>query len=426
MCFQSFTEVNMIRIINAYDIGSDRKRDYRLFMLAFFLLMSYGIVLQIRYGWYKADSYVTTLLAFSYLKNGFIRRGLVGTLFDILCRSFPSIHSYRGATWFMWGMNVIYFFSLVIFIKWILGAIKERSVYKGAYIFSLICFTFMIPTACVQNGALGRADLLQIALCVVQIYLLIVMRHEWLTVLMTAVNVMFHEGYVLMTFCAVLIVIIYRALNTDGKKKRYWTLFALHIAVLLIMSVLSLVGSRRGGNPDGYAAALESAKALNLNGSVHWNLLYMMSGVTPENAEIINDAMFVAEGKRELPIFLICFIPAFIVFGKALVNLFRFSGREKIGTHITSVLLGPVLIGVEYLKFCDYGRYILWLVFYYFIVFVSFALMDDEGAKEALSRSYEYSNIKAILVLALMMMYQPLPTCSFTMISRKLKEWFLD
>ena len=416
----------MIRMINDYEIGSDRKNDHRLFLLAFFILMSYGIVLQLRYGWYKTDSYVTTLLAFSYLKNRFIRRGLVGTLFDVLCRLFPFVYSYRGAVWFMWGMNALYFISLLVFTKRILGTIKDRSVYRGAYIFSLICFTFMIPTACVQNGALGRADLLQIVLCLLQIYLLIEMKHEWLTVPMTAVNVMFHEGYVLMTFCAVLIVIIYRALNTEGKRKKYWALFAAHIAVLLIMSVLSLVGSRRAGSPDAYEAALQSAKALNSNGSVHWNLLYMMSGTTPENAEFINDAMYVAEGKRELPVFLICFIPVFMIFGKALVNLFRCSGKKRIGTHITALLLGPVLIGVEYLKFCDYGRYILWLVFYFFTVFVSFAAMNDEGAEGSLSRSYGYSNIKALLVLAVMMIYQPLPTCSFTMISRKIKEWFLD
>ena len=413
----------MIKRINAYELGKDREKDFRLFLLGFFLLLIYGVVCQLHIGWYKADSYVTSLLAFSYLKHGFVRRGLVGTLFDLLCRLIPSLMSYRGAVWFMWGVNMIYFTSLLTFVKRLLKKIGEREEYRGAFFFALVCFAFLIPSACVKNGALGRADLLQIVLCLLQIWLLIEMKHEWLTVPLTAVNVMFHEGYVLMTFCAVLIVIIYRALNTEGKRGRYWTLFALHIAVLLVMSVLSLLGSR-AGSPEGYNAALRTARTLNEDGSVHWNLLYMMSGYTPEDAVYIDDAWFVAEAKKELPIFLVCFIPAFIIFGKGLVNLFKQAGGKRRGTHLTALLLGPMLIGVEYVKFCDYGRYILWLVFYFFIVFLALAAMDDEGARGSLRSSYGYSNMKVIGVLALMMIYQPLPTCSFTLISRKLKQLF--
>ena len=411
----------MIRAINAYDLGQDKKRDYRLFMLAFFLFLLYGVAIQLFSGWFLADSYVTTLLAFSYLSHGFFRRGLVGTLFDILCRILPAARSYRGAIWFMWGVNLLYFSALLSFSKCIFGKLREKAVYKGAFFFALVCFAFMIPTVCVRSGALGRADLLQIILCLLQIYLLIEMKLEWLTVPMTAINVMFHEGYVLMTFCAVLIVLLYRALNTEGKRKKYWVLFALHIAVLLAVSVLSLVCTR-AGSPEGYEKALASAQSLNAQGNVHWNLLYMMSGYTPENAAIIDDNRFVLEGRRELPFFLVCFIPAFLVFGKAIVNLFKQAGGKKCGTHITAVLLGPVLIGVEYLKYCDYGRYILWLVFYFFVVFLSFAAMNDEGAEGALSKSYAYSNAKAILIIAVMMIYQPLPTCSFTRISRLLKR----
>ena len=210
----------MIKRINAYELGKDREKDFRLFLLGFFLLLIYGVVCQLHIGWYKADSYVTSLLAFSYLKHGFVRRGLVGTLFDLLCRLIPSLMSYRGAVWFMWGVNMIYFTSLLTFVKRLLKKIGEREEYRGAFFFALVCFAFLIPSACVKNGALGRADLLQIVLCLLQIWLLIEMKHEWLTVPLTAVNVMFHEGYVLMTFCAVLIVIIYRALNTEENLAR--------------------------------------------------------------------------------------------------------------------------------------------------------------------------------------------------------------
>ena len=412
----------MIKAINSYELRKNPKKDYRFLFLAFFLLLLYGASLQLVLGWYKADSYVSTLLAFSYLKNGFIRRGLAGTLYDLVCRTIPIAYSYRGAVWFMWGINVLYFISLLAFVKWALDKIEEKEVYKGAYFFALLCFTFMIPTVCVRIGALGRADVLQIVLCLFQIYLLIEMRWEWLTIPLTAVNVMFHEGYVLMTFCAVLIVLLFRAINTEEKRKKYCLLLVLNVIVLLASTLLSLLGRMRAGTAEEYATALNTAASINSEGAVHWNLLSMMADFCPENAPIIDDARFVANGRKELPIFLVCFIPAFCIFLKPMVNLFRQDAGKKRLTHITAVLLGPMLIGVEYIKYCDYGRYIFWLVFYFFVVFLSFATMNDEGAKKALGKSYIYTNVKALFILALMMVYQPLPTCSFTLISRMIRQ----
>ena len=65
-----------------------------------------------------------------------------------------------------------------------------------------------------------------------------------------------------------------------------------------------------------------------------------------------------------------------------------------------------------------------WLVFYFLIVFLCFAAMDDEGAKGALQKAFGFSNGKALLVIAAMMVYQPLPTCSFTSISLLLRKLF--
>ena len=407
----------MIARINAYEPGSNRKKDARLFLLAFALFLAYGIACQIYKGWYNADSYVTTLLAFSYLDNGFFRRGLIGTIFSIVYRIIPAAKSAHGAVWFMWGMNVIYFASLLLFIRWILRKTADNAVYKGIYFFSLICFAFLIPTACFQGGLLGRADLVQMALCLLQVYLLTEKKCEWLTLPITAVNVLFHEGYVLMTFCTVLIVLLYRALCTEGKRGKYWLLFGLNLAVCGIMSVLSLKGGNKAGTPESFAAASALAGLLNEDGSVHYNLLYMMAGYQPENAPVINDAGFVFMERQELPVFLICFIPAFLVFGRGIVNLFRCANGKRIGLHIAAVLLGPALISVEYMKYCDYGRYIVWLIFYFFVMFLTFSVMDDEGAKSSLRVSFGYKNTSALLIIAVMMLYQPIPTFRFTRIS---------
>ena len=79
--------------INAYELGENRRKEFFAFLLAFAMFFAYGIAYKIYSGWYAADSYVTTLLAFSYLDNGFCRRGLVGTIFSIVYRIFPAAKS---------------------------------------------------------------------------------------------------------------------------------------------------------------------------------------------------------------------------------------------------------------------------------------------------------------------------------------------
>ena len=409
----------MIKGINSIKLGRNKIFDTLLFLLAFAIFWCYGVYYR-RFWEGSAGSYVTTLLAFSYLDNGFCRRGLIGTLFSVIYKIFPAEKTALGATRFMWGMSVVYSASLILFFRWICSKIKDEKVYRGAYIFGVICFAFLIPTACFQGGAFGRADLLQMAVCLLQVYLLVERKCEWLTIPLTAVNVLFHEGYVLMTFGSVLIVLLYRAICTEGAHRKYWLLFGLNIAVCGIMSVLSLKGGNKAGTPESFAASSALAKLLNEYGSVHYNLLYMMAGYQPENAPVINDANFVNFQLRELPVFLVCFIPAFLVFGRGIVNLLRGTNGKKIGLYITAVLLGPALIAVEYIKYCDYGRYIVWIVFYFFVMFLAFAAMDDEKAKNALSVSFGYKNFTALLIVILMMIYQPIPICGFTQVSSQL------
>lgn len=406
----------MFKAINAYELGKNRKKDFRLFLLAFLLFVAYGLFFQFRRGWYSADCYVTTLLSMSYLKDGFFRRGLVGTLYDIVCRVIPAAFGYKGAVWFMWGMNLVYYAALLVFVKWMLGKIEDNAVYKGAYFFSMICFAFMVPTACYCSGALGRADLLQMAICLLQIGLLITQRAEWLTLPLTAVNVLFHEGYVIMTFCTVLIVLFYRTLYAGEKRGRYWLLLALNVIVCGIMALLSVMAAP-AANAGNYERVYGVAESLSSAGKVHYNLIYMMTGYMPENAPVILDAQFIETNLRELPVFLVCFIPALIVWFRGVLQLFKQAGKERVFMHIAAILLGPALIGVEYARYCDYGRYIFWLVFYFFTMFLSLAVMGDKGAKGALEKAYGFKNTVAILVIALMMPYQPIPTCYFTKIS---------
>ena len=147
----------MIKRINSYELQKDRNKDFRLFLVAFLLFVAYGIFRQVRCGFFTGGSYMTTLLAFSYLKNGFLRRGLIGTIFDLVSRVFPGIVSYKGAIVFMWGMNIIYFVTLLLFTKWIFDKIKDEKVYRGAYFFSLICL------AQYMNGVSARLVIIYIS-----------------------------------------------------------------------------------------------------------------------------------------------------------------------------------------------------------------------------------------------------------------------
>ena len=187
-----------------------------------------------------------------------------------------------------------------------------------------------------------------------------------------------------------------------------------------LVAALSITVGGRNGTAAEYEAALARARSLQIDGAVHYNLVSMMAGYTPQGGSISDDARILEMELIELPIFLVCFLPALFVFGKGIFQLFRQAKGQRVGLHITAVLLGPALIGIQYAKYCDFGRYIMWLVFYFFIMFTVFAVMGDEGAGKSLGTAYGYSNVKAILVILLMMIYQPLPTCRFSHLSSEI------
>ncbi len=230
-----------------------------------------------------------------------------------------------------------------------------------------------------------------------------------------------------MTFSAVLIVLLYRCMHADKQKAKYWIVFVLNLISCAAVAVLSLKITGTGNAKENYELAYQASQTLNETGpwgNIHYNLLYMMSGYKPEGGPVSADAFYHQQGKIELPIFLVCFLPVFYLLLKGYFHLFKESGKENLIIHILSLILGPALIGVEYVKYCDYGRYILWLVYYFFTVFLTFTVMGDDKAGKALEKAYGFENWKALCIVALMMPYQPLPTCNFTHLSRFILEHF--
>ena len=68
--------------------------------------------------------------------------------------------------------------------------------------------------------------------------LILTERAEWLVVLLAAVCVMIHQGYVFMYANIVLVLLFYKAMSGAGKRSRkYWKLF---VATFVVISALFL------------------------------------------------------------------------------------------------------------------------------------------------------------------------------------------
>ena len=384
-----------------------------------FGLALWGIACQIMIGWNTVDSYCTTLLAFSYQKYGFVRRGLLGSIYQLFCSWFPGLLNDKGAFGFMCGMTILYWGALVLFCKQAVNRTVERKNQRCLFFFLLFFMEFLIPTAFFAGGAFGRADLCQMVICLLQIYLIIERRMEWLTIPLTSVNVLFHEGYLCMTFAAVLIILIYRLAKDEGAKRKYLWLLIGNIIAMAIPAVISVACSRNGTIEE-YEQAYAVAESLNSSGAVHYNLLSTMCGYE-QNVILTDDSIFKSRELLETPVFLVIFLPVLIAYGKFIVGLFRHLQGKKKGVYLWLLLLGPALISVEFIVFCDFGRYVCWLCFYYFASFISLYSMGDEALALTVTQMLDG---KKRYIFLINMIYQPLLTTSYCAVSSLLLTIF--
>lgn len=328
-------------------------------------------------------SYNSTLLALSY-EYGFTSRSLLGTIYHVLDYVLPiNMISYDSVLNFARIVTGIFFLFLYLFVFLCLKKCRVEFIKPCEY---LILF-FMLFTIATFSGGYNffRVDLFMMFVSLICTLLIVYGKAEWLVIPLSAIGVMFHQGYVFMFFNVSLVLLFYKFLSVDKKGKiKYGIIFS---SAFLLGSALFLwfeFFSRSNGAAI-YDQIVEEARNLALNGQYHTTLLYHeVLGVDLSETE----RAFRKINIVELSFFTAFFIPYLVVTVQFFKRLLKRATTKLEWFKYFIVAIGAATMLPNFILKIDYGRWILAVITYYAIVIFSLVAMKDKKVEEQLMDSY--------------------------------------
>ena len=177
----------------------------------------FSIVMCIYYFAHEMSEYNTSLYALSY-KYGFISRGIIGTLWQALDHVVPfDLMTYGNVYYANIIITALFYLLLFIFFVWIIRRLdgeNKRNV-KYLIVFFFICTIPMYVT----RQHLGRIDIFLIAISIICVWLIILEKTEWLIIPLCIIAMLIHQGFVFTNINVVLVLLFYKILTSEKKKK---------------------------------------------------------------------------------------------------------------------------------------------------------------------------------------------------------------
>ena len=364
------------------------------------IIAALGIVISARYWVGVVNCLNTTVYAFSY-KYGFISRAFMGTVLrvlNIILNIFVpyDLLTYPGIRYFSMLLNTLFIVMLLMFFYMCLNACEEymeRHLLVLMFVFSIFAF----PEYLTEEN-FGRSDICMAMVTILGCYLLIKEKWEYLIIPLSGMAVCIHQGYVLMFFNVLLVILWCKIFDHEGKnRKKYITIFA---ASLLVASVLFLYlnfFSHQNG-AEIYDEIYEVASSLAHDGVVHTNL--MMHEILGESP-FVNEWAEHVHNFQEFPVLIILMLPYLVI----AFRFFRNTIREAKGAYklkYLAVAVGSATILPDLIVKIDYGRWMFSIVFYYFMTILVLLALKDNIIGHNFNREVERMKQKPALTIALM------------------------
>ena len=349
-----------------------KQREIRKFMimlsvvnLALFAVTCRGMV----------RSYNTTMLALSY-EYGFTSRSLLGTLYHLLDAVLPlDLIDYRAVVATAYVATILFVLFVEYFLYRCLRCCEGEMVKYGEYL-ALILSLCLVSTFSFPYNFF-RVDIFMILVSLLGVLCLVKERAQWLVVPLSALGVMFHQGYVFMYFNLILVLLFYRALSwwkEDRRKaRRYGLLFALSFLVGSALFLWFEFFSRSNGAAF-FDTIKSEAEKLSYDGIYHSTLLYHeVLGIdlasTEEEFSRVNAVQILMCGIVCLPM---------LVFGvRFFAGLIKKAKGASEKWKYLAVVLGAATILPDFLLKIDYGRWMAAVVVYYVGIVLALLAMKD-------------------------------------------------
>lgn len=189
-------------------------------------------------------SYNATMLSLSY-KYGFTSRALLGTIYQSIADIMPfDMYNYESVLVFAHIITIVFFVFIMVFSYYCLISVGEEKQNTCKYL--LFFFdTFVISTFFGGFNFL-RVDLFMIVIALLCALIICKDKYLWLVIPLSALGVMFHQGYVFMYFNIALVLLLYRVL-IEKKKTKYIVVFVLSFLVASVLFIWFEFLSRKNG-----------------------------------------------------------------------------------------------------------------------------------------------------------------------------------
>ncbi len=319
------------------------------------------------------NSYNATILALNY-SYGFVSRGLMGTVYALLDVILPfDLMNYQAVLLFCQIATGIFFLFLIAF-SFLLFRRVESDLESGMGLLVAYLFMLLIPSfSCLAN--FGRVDIYLIMVSLLAVLLLVYEKAEFLVAPLAFLGVCIHQGYVFMYLNLILVLLLYKILSKDGKKRGYY--MAIFLVTFLGASALFLYFEfvSHGMGEAVYDEIVSVAEALSLGGEYHEDLLlHEVLGVDLSEKEWnYHKRNFV-----ELGFFILLFLPYILAAFQCMKGIFREVTDRVERIRYFFVAAGGLTMLPNFILKCDYGRWIIAVIVYYLVISMALLAMGDE------------------------------------------------
>lgn len=390
------------------------------------ILTMLGFVLLLGFLFYdeKVNEMNTTMLAFSY-EYGFISRGFVGTIFQLLVNLFPFMElNYASVMFFTKCVTAVFFLIILHFFGFCLkktfknSCISKTMQHYTEY-FMILYLLFAVPFS-VTNYNFGRTDIWLAAISIICIICIIKEKFAWLTIPLCAIAIMIHQGFAFMFMNTIMILLFYKILSCRGKE-RLKLIIILSICIILSASLFfwfELFSHANGENV--YEKLVYTATELSAKGKIHIDVIDKeILGIDLTDRE----TEFHLQNLVQFPIFILLMTPYIIYACQFFLGVIRESNTilEKI-KYICLAAGSLTIIPLLLLK-VDFGRWMFAVIHYYLIMLLAMIAMGDKLIIKHIEKMI--SNIRtkcsfATLLLVYPIILQPLRDVSICKLTAKI------
>lgn len=351
-------------------------------------------------------SYNSTMLALSY-EYGFTSRSLLGTIYHMLNRIIPiEMMDYRAVFVFACVVTGLFFLFLMYFTYVCINMCTDK-IKKPVEALLFFFNTFAIATF---SGAYNffRVDLFMVVVALLSALVVMKRRWIWLLIPLSAIGVMFHQGFVFMYFNVGLVLLLYMFLDSEkGTGRKYLIVFLITLVLGSALFLWFELFSRTNGSSI-LESVVNDAKAVSFEGKYHSTLLaHEVLGIDLASSEGEWHKMSVTQ----LVWFTLLMVPFIIVFVRFFIGLFKKANEKTCKIKYVLLLIGAGTMLPDFLLKIDFGRWVMAVMTYYIVVIIAVAVIGDKYIRQELSETYQRIKTKPYAMLYFIYPIMFIPLC---------------